>query len=56
VIQAFRIADLARADQILVSRELQALIAESGFRFEDERDVVLKGFSGQHRVAAVDWR
>jgi class 3 adenylate cyclase len=56
VIQAFRVADLAQADEILVSGHLQALIADRGFRFEGERDVTLKGFSGQHRIASVAWR
>jgi class 3 adenylate cyclase len=56
VIQAFRVADLAQADEILVSGQLQALIGDRGFRFEGERDVTLKGFSGQHRIAAVKWR
>jgi class 3 adenylate cyclase len=56
VIQAFRVADLAQADEILVSGHLQALIADRGFRFEGERDVTLKGFSVQHRIASVAWR
>jgi class 3 adenylate cyclase len=56
VIQAFRVADLAVADEILVSGQLQALIADRGFRFDGEREVALKGFSGRHRVAAVAWR
>jgi class 3 adenylate cyclase len=56
VIHAFRVADLAQADEILVSGHLQALIADRGFRFSDERDVTLKGFSGQHRIASVAWR
>jgi class 3 adenylate cyclase len=56
VIQAFRVADLAVADEILVSGQLQALIADRGFRFDGEREVTLKGFSGRHRVAAVAWR
>jgi class 3 adenylate cyclase len=56
VIQAFRVADLAAADEILVSAQVQALIGNRGFRFSGERDVTLKGFSGQHRIAAVAWR
>lgn len=56
VIQAFRVADLARADEILVSGHLKSLITDRGFRFEGERDVMLKGFSGQHRIASVAWR
>jgi class 3 adenylate cyclase len=56
VIQAFRVADWAQADEILVSGHLKDLIADRGFRFEGERDVALKGFSGQHRIASVAWR
>jgi class 3 adenylate cyclase len=56
VIHAFRVADLAQADEILVSGHLQALIAERGFAFSSEREVTLKGFSGQHRIVALDWR
>jgi len=56
VIQAFRVADLAQAEEILVTGALKDRIAERGFRFESERDVTLKGLSGRHRVAAVDWR
>jgi len=56
VIQAFRVADLAKPDEILVSGHLKSLIEDRGFRFEGERDVTLKGFSGQHRIAAVAWR
>jgi len=56
VIQAFRVADLVQAEQILVSGRLKNLIEERGFTFSDERDVTLKGFSGQHRIASVDWR
>jgi class 3 adenylate cyclase len=56
VIHAFRVADLAEAEQILVSGHLKSLIEARGLRFSDERDVTLKGFSGQHRIAAVDWR
>jgi class 3 adenylate cyclase len=56
VIQAFRVADLARPDEILVSGHLQSQIGDRGLRFEGEREVALKGFSGQHRIAAVAWR
>jgi class 3 adenylate cyclase len=56
VIQAFRVADLAQAEEILISGELQTRIADRGFRFEREREVTLKGFSGQHRITAVAWR
>jgi class 3 adenylate cyclase len=56
VIQAFRVADLAQPDEILVSGHLKSLIGDRGFRFGEERDVTLKGFSGQHRIAGVAWR
>jgi class 3 adenylate cyclase len=56
VIHAFRIADLAQSEEILVSGDVRsALSARSGFRFADERSVTLKGFSGEHPVARVEW-
>jgi hypothetical protein len=36
--------------------ELLAAIEGRGFAFSGECDVTLKGFSGQHRIAAVEWR
>jgi class 3 adenylate cyclase len=56
VIQAFRVADLAAAEEILVSGELRARVEDRGFAFANEREVTLKGFSGRHRIAAVAWR
>jgi class 3 adenylate cyclase len=56
VIHAFRIADLAARDEILVSGHLQSLVADRGFQFGGEREVTLKGFSGTHAIARVDWR
>jgi class 3 adenylate cyclase len=57
VIQAFRIADLAGKDEILISQDVRAEIEVlSSFEFEDEREVTLKGISGEHRLVAVDWR
>jgi adenylate cyclase len=57
VIQAFRIADLARAEEILISEDVRKQIEVVGhFRFVDERFVTLKGISGEHRVVAVGWR
>jgi class 3 adenylate cyclase len=57
VIQAFRIADLAGADEILVSEEVRQLVDGAGrLSFVDERTVTLKGISGEHRLAAVSWR
>jgi class 3 adenylate cyclase len=57
VIQAFRIADLAGADEILVSEDVRRLVQGAGnLHFEGERTVSLKGISGEHRLAAVTWR
>ncbi len=56
VIHAFRIADLAGRDEILISGDVQASVADRGFRFADEREVTLKGFTGRHPVAAVQWQ
>lgn len=57
VIQAFRVADLARADEILISEEVRKQIEVVGnFRFIDDRLVTLKGISGEHRLVAVGWR
>jgi class 3 adenylate cyclase len=57
VIQAFRIADLARAEEILISEDVRSQIEVVGnFRFLDERLVTLKGISGEHRLVAVGWR
>ena len=57
VIHAFRIADLAARDEILISGYVRELLQTSeGFRFQDERSVPLKGFSGEHTIVGVDWR
>jgi class 3 adenylate cyclase len=57
VIHAFRVADLAKSEEILISGDVKAAIADRGtFRIEDERNVTLKGFSGQHPIARVEWR
>ncbi len=56
VIHAFRIADLAQRDEILVSGHLQSLLGDRGFGFADEREVTLKGFSGTHPITRVEWR
>ena len=56
VIHAFRVADLAAKDEILVSGHLKSLIADRGLEFRDERDVTLKGFTGTHAIARVEWR
>jgi len=57
VVHAFRIADLARPEEILVSGDVKATLeAQGSFRFADERNVTLKGFSGEYPVARVEWR
>jgi class 3 adenylate cyclase len=55
VIHAFRIADLAASDEILVSGQLKSLVADRSLQFSDERDVTLKGFTGTHAIARVEW-
>ncbi|MGI9591113.1 MAG: adenylate/guanylate cyclase domain-containing protein, partial [Myxococcota bacterium] len=56
VIHAFRVADLAERDEILVSGHLQGLVADRGLQFGDTREVTLKGFSGTHPITQVEWR
>jgi class 3 adenylate cyclase len=57
VIQAFRIADLADAHEILVSEDVRRVTEGlSDLRFGGERRVPLKGISGEHRVWSVEWR
>jgi class 3 adenylate cyclase len=56
VIQAYRIADQARAGEILVSSLLKELVEPGGdLRFDTGRTVELKGLSGSHRVFAALW-
>jgi class 3 adenylate cyclase len=56
VIQAFRIADLADGDEILVSEDLkQRVESDDSLRFDAGRDAELKGISGRHRLYGVDW-
>jgi class 3 adenylate cyclase len=56
VIQAFRIADMAAVDEILVSGHIRELAEDrGGFTFTDQREVTLKGFSGEHAIARVAW-
>ncbi len=56
VIHAFRIADLAASEEILISGHLKQLVESRGtFRFADERRVTLKGFSGEHPIVRVEW-
>jgi class 3 adenylate cyclase len=57
VIQAFRISDLAGADEILISEDVRQKVEGAGnLRFQGEHVVTLKGISGEHRLIAVDWR
>jgi len=57
VIQAFRIADLAREDEILVSQDVRGEVeAVASFQYLDERLVTLKGISGEHALAAIMWK
>ena len=57
VIHVFRVADLAARDEILISGYVKELLGErGGFAFEDEPNVPLKGFSGEHPVTRVGWR
>jgi class 3 adenylate cyclase len=56
VIQAFRLADLAKGAETLVSSDLKAMVERADdLRFDDGREVELKGISGTHRVFAVEW-
>ena len=56
VVHAFRIADLAGPEEILVSSHLQQLVeGRGGFAFTDLRHVTLKGFSGEHGIARLAW-
>ena len=56
VVQAFRIADLAGGDEILLSAMTHDLVESAGdLQFDEGREVELKGLSGVHRVFALDW-
>lgn len=56
VILASRIAGKARGGEILVSSLLRELTESTGdLRFGEEREVELKGLSGNHRVHEVLW-
>ncbi len=57
VIQAFRIADLAKGEEILTSSLTKDLLESAGdLRFDAGREVELKGLAGSHRVYALEWR
>jgi class 3 adenylate cyclase len=56
VIVASRIADAATGGEILVSALLKELVTGTGeFRFDESRDVELKGLSGTYQVVPVAW-
>jgi class 3 adenylate cyclase len=58
VIMAARIAAQARGSEILVSEELRAAASEGnrdGLRFDDGRELELKGLAGSHRVYRAEW-
>jgi class 3 adenylate cyclase len=57
VIQAFRIADLAVGDEVLVSDDLvRACETDPTLRFGAPREARLKGIRGRQRVVPVEWR
>jgi class 3 adenylate cyclase len=57
VIQAFRIADIAVGEEVLVSDDLvRACAGDTTLRFGAPRDVELKGIRGRQWVVPVDWR
>ncbi len=57
MIQAFRISDLAAADEILISEDVRQKVEGAGnLSFVGEQVVTLKGISGEHRLIAVEWR
>jgi class 3 adenylate cyclase len=57
VIVASRISDHARGGEALVSAAVRRAVAPTGeFRFGRIRRVRLKGLTGVHRVAELDWR
>ena len=52
---AARVAGEANGDEVLVSEPVRdACAAETDISFDEGRDVALKGFSGTHRLYAVD--
>jgi class 3 adenylate cyclase len=59
VILAARIAAQARGGEILVSEELRETASRGdngdGLRFDDGRELELKGLAGSHRVYRADW-
>ena len=58
VILAARIAAQALGGEILVSEELRQAVSGgngNGMRFDDGRELELKGLAGSHRVYRADW-
>ena len=58
VILAARIAAQAMGGEILVSEEMREVAAAdngNGLRFDDGRELELKGLAGSHRVFRADW-
>ena len=58
VILAARIAAQALGGEILVSEELRQAASSgngNGLRFDDGRELELKGLAGSHRVYRADW-
>jgi eukaryotic-like serine/threonine-protein kinase len=58
VILAARIAAQAAGGEILVSEELRGAASErdqDGLRFDEGRELELKGLAGSHRVFRADW-
>jgi class 3 adenylate cyclase len=58
VILAARIAAQARGGEILVSEELREAAASGngdGLRFDEGRELELKGLAGRHRVYRAEW-
>jgi class 3 adenylate cyclase len=51
---AARVADAARAGEVLVSGTVKDLVAGSGIRFADRGSHALKGFEGEMRLYAVE--
>jgi class 3 adenylate cyclase len=49
-----RVASLARAGEVLVSRTVKDLVAGSGLRFADRGSQTLKGVPGDWQIYAVE--
>jgi class 3 adenylate cyclase len=51
---AARVASNALGGEVLVSNLVRELVAGSGVKFRESREVELKGLDGSHRLSAVD--